>query len=154
MRLINMNCANCGAEMKLSTDGTRAYCEHCGSSVLVDDEKNHVVYDNAEDAGYQFEKGRIRAQQEQAAAYAYQQANQPKPKKKHSLLFWILLWLFLWPVALTLVIVRSEKLSKKAKIIIIAVVWILVIIFSLTLSDTGETNALTTTGCISMSQAV
>ena len=34
----------------------------CGAQVLIDDEKHHVVYDNAHASGYEFEMGRIQAQ--------------------------------------------------------------------------------------------
>lgn len=50
----------------------------CGAQVIIDDEKHHVVYDNAHQSGYEFEMGRIRAQEDarQAALRAQEAARQ------------------------------------------------------------------------------
>ena len=44
-----------------------AKCEYCDSVFTLDDEAAHVKFDNAKQAGYEFERGRIRAQKEEAA---------------------------------------------------------------------------------------
>ena len=69
MKLVKLICPNCGA--KLETDGSlkKAFCQYCGTALLVDHEKRNMEWDNAEEAGYQFERGRMKAQQE-----AYQQS--------------------------------------------------------------------------------
>lgn len=64
MKLINMNCPNCGAQMELDDEKKHAICSFCGTNVLIDDEVQHIKYDNAEETGYSFEKGRQRAQEE------------------------------------------------------------------------------------------
>ncbi len=56
--------------MNIDLSERTAYCGYCGTKLFVDDEVRHICYDNAEDAGYHFEKGRQRAQQE-SAGYAY-----------------------------------------------------------------------------------
>ena len=66
MKLINMTCPNCGATLVVDADNKKATCEHCGATVLIDDEVKqiNIQYSNAEEDGYRFEKGRIRAQRE------------------------------------------------------------------------------------------
>ena len=65
MKLIDMQCPHCGAHLKVDIESKQAACEHCGANILIDDEVQHVQYDNAEEAGYKFEKGRQRAQAEE-----------------------------------------------------------------------------------------
>lgn len=65
MRLLDMTCQHCGALLKVDIDKKRAICNHCGATILIDDEIQHIRYDNAEEAGYNFEKGRQRARREE-----------------------------------------------------------------------------------------
>ena len=59
------------------------FCSYCGAALPVDDEIHKVQLDGAEKAGYEFEKGRQRAQAEVAQASSqlqqvcYQPASQP-----------------------------------------------------------------------------
>lgn len=64
MKLIDMTCPKCGAQMLVGMDKEMLFCSHCGGKLMIDNEVQHVAYDNAGDAGYQFERGRIQAQQE------------------------------------------------------------------------------------------
>lgn len=64
MKLIETKCPSCGAEMSVDANRSQVFCSFCGSKLLIDHEKIHVVYDNAGDSGYEFEKGRQRAQAE------------------------------------------------------------------------------------------
>ena len=87
MKMIETNCPNCHGQMIVDQDKKTAVCPYCGTSAILDDETKHVQYDNAEDMGYNFEKGRQRArleaEAEQRQRYAYQQAQyrpQPQPQ--------------------------------------------------------------------------
>ena len=83
MKIINQTCPKCGANLKTTETGGSAFCEYCGAEVILDDEKVHVQYDNAEEAGYSFEKGRQRAIAETAAvAHQPQKAVSSSGKKK------------------------------------------------------------------------
>ena len=64
MRLVETKCPTCGAEMSVDADKGQCFCTFCGSKLLIDDQKIHVVYDNAAQSGYEFEKGRQQAQAE------------------------------------------------------------------------------------------
>ncbi len=68
MRLADYACPHCGAALKVDADSKNVSCEHCGATLFIDDETQRIEVANAEQAGYEFEKGRQRAQKEGAAA--------------------------------------------------------------------------------------
>lgn len=57
MELKELKCKNCGANLKVDKSATEITCDFCHTSYSIE---------TAEDTGYQFEKGRIRAQNEEA----------------------------------------------------------------------------------------
>ena len=65
MKLLQTSCPRCGANMRVIPEANKAVCDYCGTTVLIDDEIKRIEYTNAEEAGYNFEKGRLRAQAEQ-----------------------------------------------------------------------------------------
>ncbi|MBQ6381394.1 MAG: zinc ribbon domain-containing protein [Clostridia bacterium] len=139
MRLVSLNCPNCNAAMQADAAQKELFCPYCGSKFAVDDEVNHIQYDNAEQAGYEFEKGRQRAQAEQQAI------SQPQPQKKRKTWLWVLGWIFFFPIPLTIIIVRSQKLNKTAKIILLCVLWALFLLlgFAGEKENTGAKTAAT-----------
>ncbi|MBR6880761.1 MAG: hypothetical protein IKN14_06750 [Clostridiales bacterium] len=52
MKIISMNCPNCGASINTQTESSRIFCSACGSQLSVED---------AQTVGYDMEKGRIKA---------------------------------------------------------------------------------------------
>lgn len=56
MRLKELKCKNCGATLKIEESATKVNCEFCHTSFAVED----AYHD-----GYKFEKGRMKAQNEQ-----------------------------------------------------------------------------------------
>ena len=106
MRLIDMTCPHCSAKLKVDADMKMASCDFCGTNILIDDEATHVRYDNAEEAGYKFEKGRQRAQAEmmhrqmqnpwQPVPPQQPMYNAPyaAPPKKRNTWLWVLGWIF------------------------------------------------------------
>lgn len=36
MKLIDLKCENCGANLKIDTDNIQAFCQYCGSKLLID----------------------------------------------------------------------------------------------------------------------
>ena len=129
MKLVNTNCPNCGANLQVDEDRTFCYCEYCGSKILIDDDNIHIEIEDAEQAGYDFERGRQRAQEEYYGErqQAYR-TNQETPRRRNTLL-WVLGWIFIFPVPLTILMVRNQTLPKWAKILIIAAAWIFYVIF-------------------------
>ena len=123
MKLVNLNCPACGAALQADADRKNAVCPCCGSAFLIDDEAVRLRIDGAEQAGYDFEKGRQRAQAEQAARQAPAQGHQPPVRKRRTWL-WVLGWICIFPVPLTILMVRNKKLNLYARIAIIALAWI------------------------------
>lgn len=61
MKLVDMKCPRCGANIKVDSDLNEATCEFCRSSFLLDDEVQHIQFDNMEQSGYDMEVGRKQA---------------------------------------------------------------------------------------------
>ena len=53
MKLIDMKCTNCGAEMKANTELTQVVCNYCGKVMLIDDEIAKTKIVNGFEYGYQ-----------------------------------------------------------------------------------------------------
>mgnify|MGYP000788410989 FL=1 len=139
MKIVSMVCPNCGASLQVDADQKNLTCSCCGNGLSVDDEFKHVQYDNAEETGYQFEKGRQRAQAE--ATRVQQQTfnmNFGKPPKKRKTWLWVLGWIFIFPVPLTILMLRNQKLSKPVKIGIIVAAWIVYLIIGLAGGGSGD----------------
>lgn len=158
MKMININCPSCGAVLKVDGDKKGAVCEHCGSSFMFDDEVQHIQYDNAEDAGYQFEKGRQRAQAEARQQQVQKNINRPSgngngkaPSKKNNTWLWVLGWICIFPIPLTILLLRKKDMNPKLKYGIIAAAWIIYLLIGLsgqgkdnTVDKTQETTQTTT----------
>ena len=139
MKIVSMVCPNCGASLQVDADQKNLTCSYCGNGLYVDDAVKHVQYDNAEETGYQFEKGRQRAQAE--ATRVQQQTfnmNFGKPPKKRKTWLWVLGWIFIFPVPLTILMLRNQKLSKPVKIGIIVAAWIVYLIIGLVGGGSGD----------------
>ena len=129
MKMIETNCPNCHGQMKIDKENKTAVCPFCGTTALIDDETQHVQYDNAEDAGYNFEKGRQRAQAEAEAEqrrnYVYQrpqtvyvpvERSAPKAKKKPSGCLKVLIILvIIWFAGALITTIGSIIVSKTFK---------------------------------------
>ena len=131
MKLIDTTCPKCGANLHIDADRKSAFCEYCGGQVLIDDEVQHLQIDNAESAGYAFEKGRQRAQNEARAHRYYSAQPQPAPKKNKKIVWWVLGWIFIFPVPLTIIIARNQKLKTGAKIGLIAAAWVVYLLIGI-----------------------
>ena len=67
MKLVELECQNCGAALKIEEGADTITCPYCNATYKIDDEVKHVKYDDMENSGYEFEKGRIKAQKEHIA---------------------------------------------------------------------------------------
>lgn len=134
MKLVELKCKNCGATLKADSELDEITCKYCQTTFKIDDEVKHIKFDDMEQNGYEFEKGRIRAQQESKNFSTNTSYNQPQ-KKNNKTLWLVLAWIFLLPFTATYFIAKSDKLDKKKKIIIIVVMWIAFFIFGATNSS-------------------
>lgn len=141
MKLVDMSCPHCGANLKIDSASKECSCEFCGAKLVIDDEVIHMKYDNAEESGYQFEKGRQRAQREAelTAKIQFEQQEQ-QPKKKSKTWLWVLGWICIFPVPLTVLMLRKKDMKPGVKYGIIAVAWIIYLLIGIFGSDGSETN--------------
>ena len=133
MKLIEMKCKNCGAKLKVNSDEKEAHCEFCGIDFKIDDEVQHIKYDDMEQSGYEFEKGKIRAREESKQKKIQEQndmlqAQYKEEKRKKNLKWWIIGWIFCFPIPLTILIWKSNW-DKSKKIIATIILWIVILIF-------------------------
>ena len=126
MKLLQTSCPRCGANMRVIPEANKAVCDYCGTTVLIDDEIKRIEYTNAEEAGYKFEKGRLRAQAEQSQHPAVQQFQYeyvtPQKKKRYTF-WWVMGWIFIFPVPATILILRNKKMHWILKTVLILIVW-------------------------------
>ena len=146
MKLIEISCPNCGAVLKTEADRKNLFCEYCGTALRIDEETVHLQYDDPEEAGYQFEKGRQRAiaeareekkaQEREQTAYKSWDAmardltssgkkRRVKHKKKRHTWLWALGWIFIFPLPLTILQFRKKKSSPLSRVLICAIGWAL-----------------------------
>lgn len=140
MKLIDATCPSCASRLTIDIANKQAFCQYCGARLLIDDEIQRVRLDDAEEAGYHFERGRMRAQAEAARADArphdaYGQnpvatqapeasLTQPaKPRRKTWL--WVLGWLLVFPVPITILAVKDKEMALGLRILIVVVAWLL-----------------------------
>lgn len=71
MKLVKLICPNCGAKLEIDGSWQKVFCQYCGTELMLDRERHRVEFENAEEAGYRFEKGRLKAQRE-AQQQSYQ----------------------------------------------------------------------------------
>lgn len=128
MKLISTVCPNCGASLQVDADKKKLTCNYCGNDILIDDEVKHVQYDNAEETGYNFEKGRQRAQAEAMQEARAQQTQEPKKRKTW---LWVIGWICIFPLPLTILMVRSKKVKTPIKVIVIILAWLLYLMIGL-----------------------
>ena len=140
MKIIDTTCKKCGANLHIDAGCKSAFCEYCGAQILIDDEVQHMQIDNAESAGYAFEKGRQRAQSEAQAQRYYTAQPQPAPKKNKKIVWWVLGWIFIFPISLTILIARNQKLKTGAKIGIISAAWSAYLLIGIGYSTTKNTR--------------
>ncbi|MEE1105225.1 MAG: hypothetical protein UH083_04635, partial [Ruminococcus sp.] len=61
----------------------------------------------------------------------YSAQPQPAPKKNKKIVWWVLGWIFIFPVPLTIIIARNQKLKIGAKIGLIAAAWIVYLLIGI-----------------------
>ena len=62
MKLIKLQCENCGGTLEVNTEKTEVICPYCDAKLLVDDEALHIKFDDMEKTSYDMEYGKLKAQ--------------------------------------------------------------------------------------------
>ena len=86
MELLSITCPNCGAKLQATSNAKMLNCDYCNCDVMIDDEVKCVRLVDAEQAGYEFEKGRRRAIEE---AELEEEKKAEEARKLAASLMWI-----------------------------------------------------------------
>lgn len=128
MRLLKTICPHCGAPLQVDPNAQKVICEYCGMTTLIENNNKPTMTIDSEQEGYLFEKGRLRAQSEQAQKLTTVRQIQhevvPVQRKKRHTFWWVMGWIFIFPLPATILIVRS-KLHWVWKTLLTLSVWVL-----------------------------
>lgn len=61
MKLIDLKCPSCGADLKVNEELHRCTCNYCGHEILIDDEKKEVKITGGYEFGYGQTYGQLQA---------------------------------------------------------------------------------------------
>lgn len=133
MKLIDISCPSCGATLHINENMKSSIkCSYCGKEFMLDDEVKRVEHTikNAKQAGYEFQKGRIEAEKEEAywrqktmeLGYdpRYVSNNKNQSVRNHTLLK-ILLWVLFFPIMLGYKVITSNRFDSETKVFIIVI---------------------------------
>lgn len=145
MKLVELKCKNCGAILKVQSGTIDIHCEHCKANYKLDDEAQHIKYDDMEKAGYDYERGRIKAKKEHEEEKRRQklEAQQVaiKAEKNAKMKKWIILaWFFFFPFMFTYWLWAKSTMEKRFKIILTVGVWLFFIIVAASSGAYRPTN--------------
>ena len=111
-------CPDCGVKA-----GTRAKrCPNCGTS----------YYSAAcPDCGYVRKEKPVYT----PPSYSARSAEPVAPQKKRKTWLWVLGWIFIFPLPLTILLLRNQKMAKGLKIFLIVIAWLIYLSFAGAESD-------------------
>ena len=114
MKLISMVCPHCGAQLSIDLDRRQAFCQYCGTKLLVDDENTININNRIVD------EARLKEAEVRLKELEYQherEIRQETIRKEQKRSFWISVVVFL---VFLLITFSVERLRPLAVIVIIA----------------------------------
>lgn len=81
MKLISLQCKNCGATLEVNRELTKCMCTYCGNEMLIDNEIQTYKLENGYQFGYEQELGRLRAQHQYQESIQRQQLEKKQQDK-------------------------------------------------------------------------
>lgn len=123
-----VKCPNCGATFDLSDNISSVECQYCHTNVLIDDNSIDInlKMENAEEIGYNLEKGRLHAISEEHDRLSKEISNKVKKQRIIKLLKWVLFF----PVLIPYNIVFNRKLDFETKFIALFIIFMIILIIS------------------------
>lgn len=109
-----MNCSKCGAPLRI--EGNTAYCDYCNNVVYLVEENNN----SSENSYLGYSPSHVNTP---PYYYGYNYAT-PQKQKKKNIVWWVLGWIFIFPVPLTILLVRNQKMKPLLKYGLIAIIWL------------------------------
>ena len=104
-------CKNC----KKTIEDEALVCPYCGCVVKKVNRKKDRSSNALSTKGVLAESGQV---------------EKKKPKKKRKTWLWVLGWIFVFPVPLTILLLRSQKVNKIVKIIVLVIAWLFYLLFA------------------------
>ena len=151
MKLVSMNCPHCGGALDVAEGEKQTKCPFCDSKIILEQENRQDPSGNLQ-AGYDFEAGRLKAQQDMKdAMIAAEQARLENQliaeRRNRNRIWWILGWIFCFPIPLTIIIVRSKKLSTFWKVFLLILLWGFILCYG-ALSEDNPAEEKSVTGTV------
>lgn len=153
-------CENCGAhefKHKCNNCGTiyaeGEYCPKCGVKAgqkpRVCPNCGREYYSNAcPTCGYvkgSKETAKVGTRQSAGRSVGQSTRTTTRPTKKRKTWLWVLGWIFIFPLPLTILLMRNQKMNKVVKIAIIAIAWIFYLLFVFAGNGSNEAKPANTT---------
>lgn len=141
MKVQDITCPSCGASLAIpEAEGSQlVVCSYCGKGVWLSDDvqrvdaKINMSVNNAEEAGYLFEKGRITAQQEENDRQLSEMQEEQKVRQKKKLWQWgikILAWVLFFPIMLGWTVLKSKRFSLIQKLVLCGLIILVTIVLT------------------------
>ena len=155
MKMISIICPNCGATFQGDAESDQVCCEYCGYPLFINDifpnNTSNDAINNSPDNKSNNDSaassaGDLGRQAGQALGQLLYQTNNSGNKSgywsnpnnqynqthsNNTIWVWALGWIFIFPVPLTILAKRTDKLSKEWKIGIISTAWLVWLFFTL-----------------------
>lgn len=156
-------CENCGAhefKHKCNNCGTiyaeGEYCPKCGVKAgqrpRVCPNCGREYYSNAcPTCGYvkgSKETAEVRTRQSAERSVSQSARTTMRPTKKRKTWLWVLGWIFIFPLPLTILLMRNQKMNKVVKIAIIAIAWLFYLLIAFSGGSGSSNNSTKTDGAL------
>lgn len=69
-----------------------------------------------------------------------------KPTKKRKTWLWVLGWIFIFPLPLTILLLRNQKMNKVVKIVILVIAWLFYLLFVIAANSDSSSSSTTGAG--------
>ena len=116
MKLVELKCKNCGSLLNVEEGAKEVTCEYCHTTFALDDEVQHIKHDDMYESGYEFEKGRIKAQKEHEENDEDYEEEYRKAKNRMSIISFIFSIIFICAFALIIFVGYNIYLSTTQNI--------------------------------------
>lgn len=155
-----MKCQNCGAEIRSG----QKYCEYCGTQITADMQKKqeqlnkkgcpecgstNVTFTREKEGelkdvdGTTILRSTVGVCKDCGYTWKVEEKKESEPVvKKRKTWLWILGWIFAFPIPLTILLLRpNNKLDKKIRYALVAILWIAVIVIGKTSKQEENASA-------------
>ena len=141
MKLFEMRCPNCEANLKINPETKECVCEYCDSRFILEDDKLLTVEEYSNTPNYTYGNQQSYTGNDNTGYHSYN--NPPYAqvhRKKRRTWLWVLGWIFCFPIPATILINRKKNWNPVLRIILIVFLWLLYIGWMGSSSDSGSSS--------------